>query len=69
MGFLGYFLKENLLQLIHLNKCSAIDETQIKTAWNTKLAQFPYNHIPIEKQSRRSSVVRLFLSFIQVLFA
>ena len=49
MGFSGYFLKENLLQLkeykenllqlIHLNKCSAIDETQIKTAWNTKLAQ------------------------------
>ena len=27
MGFLGYFLKENLLQLINLNKCSAIDET------------------------------------------
>lgn len=39
MGFLGYFLKENLLQLIHLNNCSAIDETQIKIAWNTKLAQ------------------------------
>ena len=30
MGFLGYFLKENLLQLIHLNKRSAIDETKLK---------------------------------------